>query len=162
MLSGRVKIKYQRDEKKYLTTYLQIMKKRNCISEFSTQRSEFLLQNFRRSIAEQSRISMRRAFQEAADAPAPRFWVGESRAAIVIGMMMRGEDPTPGMSAEKGNMYREIYVRVMALRETEPEATIGDLVFRVVNSPAPKSYLAWGTAKNVIKAYKNGRKPTTR
>ena len=120
------------------------------ISEFTSQRSELLLRNFRKSLAEQSVISARRAFRDAVDAPAPRFWVGEARAARIISRMCKGEDPTVDMLPEKAEMYREIFRRVSALRLEEPEASLGDLVFRVVNSEAPRSYLSISRAKNII------------
>ena len=134
------------------------MKKKNSISEFTTERSQSLLRNFRESIARQSVISAKRAFQDAADAPAPRFWVSEARAAVVISMMLRGEDPTPSMLPEKARMYREIYRRVAELRETEPDTPVGDLVFRVVNSPAPSSYMGWNHAKRLINSLRNAKR----
>ena len=60
------------------------MKKRNSTSEFGKERNLFLLQAFRESIAAQSKIAIKNAFKEATEAPPPRFWVSEARAAAVI------------------------------------------------------------------------------
>lgn len=126
------------------------MKKKNCRCEFSSERSEFLLRNFRESIAAQSQISLKRAFQDAADAPAPRFWVSEARAARVVGLLLKGIDATEGMHPEKRRMYLEIYRRFLDLRKEQPESCIGDLVFQIVNSEAPCSYLSSEWAGRII------------
>lgn len=126
------------------------MRKPNSIPEFADQRSGLLLQNFRESIARQSRISAERAFKEAVEAPAPRFWVSEARATRVIALMLKGEDPTEGMYPEKREMYMEIFRRVRKLKGEEPSRPLGDIVFEIVNSPAPRHYMSWLRAKTLI------------
>lgn len=130
------------------------MKFKRSVSEFKDQRSKLLLANFRKSLAEQSYISARRAFQDAVDAPAPRFWIGEVRATRVIKEMLDGKNPTEDMSADRKRMYDEILKRVIEMRLLHPEMTLGDIVFTVVNSPAPSSYLSWHRAKSLIKEAK--------
>lgn len=127
------------------------MRKKNCKAEFSSQRSQALLLNFRRSLAQQSRISSKKAFQDAAEMPAPRFWVTEARATKVISALLKGVDLTEGMYPEKRKMYLEILARVkqrLALNPTEP---LGDIVFDIVNSPAPSSYMTPDRAYRIIK-----------
>ena len=126
------------------------MKKKNSRCEFASERSALLLRNFRESIARQSVISLKRALQEAADAPAPRFWVSEARAMRVISMIMKGEDILESMHPEKRAMYEEIYRRVMNIRAEHPEIPLGDVVFDVVNNEAPKSYLTWGWCRKIL------------
>ena len=119
-------------------------------SEFTSQRSNLLLENFRKSIALQSKISAIKAFHEAVNAPAPRFWVGEARASRIISMMKKGEDPTGGMNPEKREMYQEIFRRFKALSALHPDWPVGDLVFTVINNPAPRSYMSWHRARHII------------
>lgn len=133
------------------------MRKKNSISEFGSQRSRLLLENFRRSIATQSKISFMKAFHDAANAPAPRFWVSEARATRVISMMLKGEDPLTGMRKEKRDMYIEIFNRVKKIKEERPGESLGDIVFEVVNSEAPKSYLDWQWAQRLILKEKKAR-----
>ena len=118
------------------------MKKKNSTSDFSASRSRAMLENFRSAIAAQSKIEIKKAFQTVAEAPAPRFWVSEFRAAAVIGKMLSGNDPTPDMLPEKREMYRELYSRVLVLREANPDRSIYDLVFEAVNQPAPRNYMS--------------------
>lgn len=126
------------------------MKKRNSTSEFGKERNRFLLQAFRESIAAQSKIAIKNAFKEATEAPPPRFWVSEARAAAVLGKMLAGEDPTADMNLEKREMYQELYARFLELRELYPEASIAELTFRVVNDEAPRSYISWQRARMII------------
>lgn len=126
------------------------MRKKNSIPEFSTQRSEVLLENFRKSLARQSKISLAKAFHEAAEAPAPRFWVSEARAANIIAMMLKGEDVTGGMMSKKREMFQEIFNRVKEIKAQNPDWPLGDIVFRVVNSPAPSSYTSHYNVMKVI------------
>lgn len=120
------------------------------MSEFTGERSLALLKNFRESLARQSQISLQRAFADAAEAPAPRFWVSEARATVIIRKMIAGKDMTSGMYPEKARMYLEIYDRVMRLHLEEPSTPLGDLVFRVVNGPAPSSYISPERARKLI------------
>lgn len=126
------------------------MRKINSRCEFASERSELLIRNFRESLARQSVISVKRAFMDAAESPAPRFWVSEARATRIISMMMKGEDVLSGMFPQKQKMYREIYKRVMERKRENPQMPLGDIVFEVVNSPAPESYISWSNAKMLI------------
>ena len=126
--------------------------RKNCsYSEFNSQRREHLLRGYRESIARQSKISAERAFRDAADAPSPRFWVSEDRAAEVVSKIISNPSVITNMYKEKAEMYLEIYRRVLKLRKVYPDAPLSSLIFRVVNSTAPKSYLTWQRARTIIR-----------
>lgn len=134
------------------------MRKKNSNCEFSSQRSMALIQNFRESLARQSKISAAIAFKDAVEAPAPRFWVTEARATRVIALLMKGIDATEGMLPEKKKMYLEIFSRVKEIHNLNPEIPLGDIVFDVVNSPAPCSYLSPDRASRIIYGNKHQRR----
>lgn len=127
------------------------MKKLNAISEFSEQRRAFLRQAFREAIARQSVIDANKAFKTAINIPAPRFWVSEVRAAVVVGKLLAGHDPLATMFPEKAEMFREIYRRFTLLRESRPDASIAELMVEIVNSPAPRSYISVSRAQNITR-----------
>lgn len=133
------------------------MKKKNCICEFASERSELLLRNFRESIARQSVISRQKAFREAVEAPAPRFWVSEARAMRIISSLLNGIDLTEGMRPEKRRMYHEIFRRVKEIKEKNPQTPLGDIVFEVVNNEAPHSYISWQSAAKLVSKFKRSR-----
>lgn len=131
------------------------MKKKKSICEFSSERSELLLKNFRESLARQSKITFQKAFKDAADAPAPRFWVSEARAVKVLRFLDKGRDDIlEGMRGKKREMYLEIFRRVRQMRSRDPQITFGDAVFLVVNDTAPQSYITWQSAAKLIQAQK--------
>lgn len=131
------------------------MKKKKSICEFSSERSELLLKNFRESLARQSKITFQKAFKDAADAPAPRFWVSEARAVKVLRFLEKGRfDILDGMRGKKREMYLEIFRRVRQMRSLNPQITFGDAVFLVVNDTAPQSYITWQSAAKLIQAQK--------
>lgn len=54
---------------------------------------------------------------------------------------MRGKPVLETMRSTKREMFEEIYKRVVALKEKHPDWHLCQLVFEVVNSPAPKFYM---------------------
>lgn len=127
------------------------MKKPNSFSEFNDQRRRHLLAKYRESIARQSRIVAETAFRDAADSPAPRFWVSEERATEVISKLLSNPALADKMYEEKKKMYLEIYRRVKKLMAVYPNAPLNAIVFKVVNSEAPHSYMTWQRAAQIIR-----------
>lgn len=132
------------------------MKKMNSVSEFTSHRNTHLLEQFRKTIAERSRIEHEKVFRHVSTLPSPRFWVSEQRAAVVIGKMVAGKDPTALMTPEKRRMYLEIYARFIKLRRKYPDESIAALVFEVINSEAPCQFMSWETVRSII--YREQRK----
>ena len=128
------------------------MKKKNSVCEFASERSESLIRNYRESLARQSQISIKKAFEDSVESPAPRFWVSEARAMRVITMLMKGKEILEEMHTEKQKMYLEIYRRVKELKEKNPSVPLGDILFDVINNEAPRSYLSATYAARIIKA----------
>lgn len=86
--------------------------------------------------------------------PSRRFWVSSVRAAVVVSAMMRGEDVLSQMRSTKSEMFREIYKRVVEIREKNPGISILEICENVVQQPAPKIYLTPGSAKIMICQYR--------
>ena len=161
------------------------MKKKDSVSEFTSERNAALIANFRRNLAAQSKLSIDSAVKGATSAPARRFWVSEQRAAAVIARMLRADGLLPPVSSinpsslykecdppsreikisraaanseeilnsmfeEKREMYREIYFRVKEMLRSHPDSPICDVVFEVVNQPAPRSYMSLQRARDII------------
>lgn len=131
------------------------MKYFGSIMDFTRERNEDLMRVFRVHISDAEFIVMPEIFQKVADSPASRFWVSEERAAIVISMMLAGK-PLPRMRDNKREMFEEIYRRVVVFRQQEPEASVYELVSRVVHQPAPKFFLTARTVGEIIYRIKKG------
>jgi hypothetical protein len=81
--------------------------------------------------------------------PAPRFYVSETRARVVVSRMMKG-DKLQGMRPLKRAMFEEIHRRVKVLAKEHPKADLSLLCAEVVTQPAPQFYLSPASAKILI------------
>lgn len=126
------------------------MKHKGCISDFSARRNHELLSAFRKVIDSMDFIDINVAAEKVVNLPCSRFWISEERATAVISAIIRGQPITKSMHPTKREMINEIYSRVMAVRENNPQQNLCDIVFNIVNSPAPKFYMTPRYAINII------------
>ena len=118
--------------------------------EYSKERSEDLMRAYDEYIASCKFIKMADVYTHIVDMPSKRFWVSDIRAALVVSAMMRGAIKFDSMCPTRKEMYQEIYKRVIKLRMIHPRKTILELTSMVVTQPAPKFYLASGSAKIMV------------
>lgn len=134
------------------------MKSFGAVLEFTRERNDALLRAYRIQLRKAHYIVMADIFQKVADSPAPRFWVSEERAAIVISAMVAGR-PLPPMRECKRQMFQEIYARYLQARSHDPDTPLSLLVADIVNQPAPHFYLTPRTiAQLIYHINKNNRK----
>lgn len=125
------------------------MKNFGCVSEYHRERTRDLLRAYFRYLESCSFVSMPDVFRKVVDMPASRFWVSASRAAVVIASILHG-DKLLYMRPNKREMFFEIFNRVEKLRLTYPEWPTPKLIDAVLAQPAPKFYLAPGSARVLI------------
>ena len=114
--------------------------------EYSDERIDALMAEYERYIASCKYIRMAEVFEYIVNQPCRRFWVSEIRASIVISDMLKG-DSLNKMHPAKREMFREIYERVLRLRDRKPGVPLLHLVSEVVQQPAPKFYISPGSVK---------------
>lgn len=90
-----------------------------------------------------------RLCQQIATQPAPRFYVSEERAAIVVSAIIHHRR-VPAMNPLKHAMYAEITRRARAEMRRHPSLSLTDTVARVVCQPAPSLYLLRSTVARII------------
>lgn len=132
------------------------MKYRGCILEFTDERNEELMRAFREAIDKSPFIDISEVSEIIVNTPCSRFWVSEERAMVVVTTMLKGKPILNTMRPTKREMFQEIFNRVMALREKQPNTPLFDLVVEVVNSPAPKFYMLPRSAMEYIYRIKKG------
>lgn len=125
------------------------MKTKGCDFEYTDQRDKELIKTYRNQLENCDKIHLPDILAKTVNSPSSRFWVSESRAAIIIGKMFRGES-IQGMKPMKIEMFTEIFNRAKRLRALEPKRSLNDLVCEIVNTPAPKFYLTPESAKIII------------
>jgi len=132
------------------------MKYPGSISDFTQMRNDELIRAFRKVFAQKTFFDITKDYEQVVNMPCSRFWISEARASIVVSAIMRGQPILNTMRPTKREMFLEIYNRVLAIREKKPDTPLIDIVFEVVNSPAPKFYMKPRHARNIIYKMKNG------
>lgn len=111
---------------------------------------------FRYVVSNSSFIDISEVSNRIVNMPCSRFWVSEERAMVVISAMLKGKPVLDTMRPTKRELFQEIYNRVIALRDQQPNTPLFDLVMQVVNSPAPKFYMRPRCAMEIIYKIKKG------
>lgn len=126
--------------------------------EYSEERLVDLMKEYDKYLASVSNISMPDVYNHLANVPSRRFWVSDTRAAVVIRSIEAGSDILNSMWPTKREMYEEIHRRVKALRARVNKPLI-ELCAAVVIQPAPKFYLSADSIKIMVcKARKEWQK----
>lgn len=125
------------------------MKHFGSILDFTAQRNEDLLNNFKLIMQQEKKIVMAEIFAKLALVPAKRFYVSEERAAIVISAML-ADKALPKMRRNKTEMFQEIFNRFSTQRKLFPNKKFSEIISDVVNQPAPKFYLTPRTISEFI------------
>lgn len=135
------------------------MKHKGARMEFHRERTEDLMRAYVEYVSSCGKVSMSDVYRKIVDMPSSRFWVSDTRAAVVMSAVLRGEPVLERMWSLRREMYTEICRRVMKLRSQRPDMTVPQLCSAVVSQPAPKFYLTPGSAKMLIcKARKEWKK----
>ena len=125
------------------------MKHHGAMMEYAHERMKDLMRAHDEYISSCKYIRMPDVYAAIVNMRSRRFWVSDTRAAKVIYAMLRGTTPK-GMRPLKREMFEEILRRVLALREERPGLAIRACCRIVVAQPAPKFYLAPGSAKVMV------------
>lgn len=129
------------------------MKSKGDVIDFDDERGAELVKAWNRQCMLAKQINWRVIARRVVNSPCSRFWVSEERAAIVVGLMLKGEKKIHCTNTKR-EMFEEIYRRFLIEREKHPTASITALTVKVVNSPAPKFYLTPHTAYVYIQKYR--------
>lgn len=132
------------------------MKSFGSVLAFTRERNAALLMAYREQINAAGYIRLNEIGEKIVNSPSPRFWVSEERAAAVVSAIMRGKPVLEAMRPTKREMFAEIHRRVVALKKEHPDWRLCQLVFKVVNSPAPKFYMEASSALQRLFKIRNG------
>ena len=122
--------------------------------EFLTpQRNKDLHGCFCRVLSEMNPIVLDEALTRTVNSPAKRFYISSDRA---YGVLIRWEKYgiTKLITAERQEMYEEIYRRILELRKSMPDTPFMHLAEMVLDQPAPKFYLETSSAKIILCKYR--------
>ena len=123
--------------------------------EYRDERNADLLCVFRECVMNSpADESMDEVYQRIVNSKSKRFWVPEEQASKVVSYMMKG-NKIDYMSDNKRKMFEEIYIRVMKMREENPNIRLFRLVEIIVSQEAPCFYMTSGSAKVIISQIKS-------
>ena len=132
------------------------MKYHGCILEFTDERNKELMRAFREAVNRRTFIDITEISEEIVNMPCSRFWVSEERAMVVVAALIKGKPVLNAMRPTKREMFREIYNRVLSLKQRFHNASLFELTLKAVNSPAPKFYMTPRSAMETIYKIKKG------
>lgn len=132
------------------------MKQFGSVLSFTRERNAALLRAYRTQIKAVGFVRLDEIGERIVNSASPRFWVSEERAAVVVSAIMRGKPVLETMRPTKREMFEEIHRRVVALKRQHPDWCLCQLVFEVVNSPAPKFYMEVSSALERLFKIRNG------
>lgn len=131
------------------------MKQKGSIFKYESQRNKELISAFKAIYSKKAPMNIDDIAREISKLPASRFWITETRAAIVISEMMRGKS-LRDMRPTKREMFNEIYERTLSIKKAHPDMCIFEIVKKVIVQPAPKHYLTEKTIKVILYRILNG------
>lgn len=127
------------------------MKHFGSVAEYSKERSDNMMREYDNLLRELRHIEMPDVYERIAKSPAQRFFVSDTRAAVVVATIMKGDNTAlDKMNPLKKEMYLEIYKRVKEIQKQRPNLGIIDLCALATQQPAPKFYLTPGSVKIMV------------
>lgn len=125
-----------------------IMRKTGSVCDYVAERNRELALAYRQCIVKCRKIKMWDTLKEVVNMPSSRLWISEPRAAAVIREYLSGK--RCGSKSRRSPLYAEVWRRYQKLAAERPDDSFDDIVYDVVNSPAPKFYLTAGSAKVIL------------
>lgn len=119
--------------------------------ECAEERTNDLMQLYDDYISSCTYIRMPEVYAFIAQSPAPRFYVSETRASVVVSdMLAKRAQHYSRMRPLKREMFQEICRRVMKMQRLHPNMPILDCCREIITQPAPKFYITPNTVKVIV------------
>lgn len=125
------------------------MKHKGCFSDTTRQKIDDLLTEYHKIISCSEYVTWEEIIRRLMHAPAPRFYVSEERAAIVLAAIHNG-DNLKGMLSNKRRMFMALYRRAKKYIKEDGSVNWDEVSRIVVNQPAPSFYITPGSIKVTI------------
>ena len=125
------------------------MKKKNCKCEYIDSRNARLRAEYLSRLGTEV-TNTTELFKILAKLPAPRFYINEDRAYVIIKKRMRTGSWGNDMLPTRLKMIKEIARRVVVEMESNYALSLKHAVCKVVNSPAPLFYLSARSIRTIV------------
>ena len=132
--------------------------------QYTDRRDRELMTAYRKALAflldKYGKVDIWLAIDMARYTSPSRYFVNEDAAAVVIGQMDRGKDPTRYMAFTKREMYRFLYREYLRLKERFKSCNIRELVSMACSCKAPHFFMTQKSAYQTISLIKRNLKRT--
>lgn len=127
------------------------MKHKGSISDYVEERNAKLQEIFRREFFNKEHATTEDVIAYVSQCGAPRFYVSEQRARAVLRKRRRTGE-WPEMQDRRRSMFEELWERYKKMEIECPGEREEDIIFAIVNSPAPSFYLSPKSVRTLIYA----------
>lgn len=128
-----------------------------CCCEYIAERNLALVNLFRDLVKANPLFDIDAICGEITRAPAPRFFISEDRALLVISLYMQC-GVWPGKSRLRHRLYADLLERVRSLLAAGDADDLEDAVYMAVQQPAPSFYLTQQTIRtNIFRTLRKNR-----
>lgn len=132
-----------------------MVRKIGMVDTYTIERNQALLKAYHEHIINCNKIQLEKLWLTLANQKAPRFFVSEERAAIVVSKLLKGEN-IEYMVTTRRDMFMEIYSRVQKLLKEKPNLPLLHCCRMVVYQNAPSFYMTpLSIRQTIYKAKRN-------
>ena len=125
------------------------MKHKGSVCDFSADRNEELRKLFKEELMKQENRSTSEAMDKVWQSGASRFYVSETRVKAVM-RYRKKHGNFPVMGASRLRMFRELWKRYTEKSRLFPKREEEDVIYEIVNSPAPSFYLTRRSLRTLL------------
>lgn len=134
------------------------------ICDYRDERDKFLLATRKKLYSMVSHIDTPNIFEMLVKMPAPRLWISEQTAEVIIDKMNKGVDLSK-CHRERRRLYNYLYERFLEEKNKRPTEKNSIIIFDIIYSPAPESFISIKSIGSIMTRYKmrtKGIKPNIR
>lgn len=77
-----------------------------------------------------------------------------------MSILLQGRELPPNTTQQRERLYRHLFERYKEEKEQNPDSSVAYLMFEIVNSPAPESFISPASIPKYIIEYREKRKQT--
>lgn len=132
------------------------------ICDYRDERDRFLLSTKRKLYSMVAHIDTPEILRTLVKMPAPRLWISEQTAEVVVDRMTKGTMDLDRCHKERRRLYEYLFKRYNEERLKRPEEKTSLIIFDIIYSPAPESFISEKSIASLMTRYRmrsNGIEP---
>lgn len=128
-------------------------KHKGSICDYRDERDKFLLSTKKKLYSLVSHIDTTDIMRMLVKMPAPRLWISEQTAEVMVDKMLKGADLS-NCHKEQKRLYEYLFKRFLEERAKRPDEKKSIIIFDIIYSPAPESFISEKSIGSLMTRYK--------